>query len=250
MISWRIDLRPKEYFAFLLVLETSVFGVFMSLDLLLFFLFFELELLPMFLLISIWGSGERRHYSALKFVLYTIFGSAFMLVGFLVLGVAADSFDFRDIRDSDLANTVIPLQIVFAFILLAFSVKLPVVPLHPWLPDAHTDAPTAVSVLLAGVLLKMGGYGIIRLVFTLMPDVAADANVNVDANLILTKWITIRGVHNYHPRHLVEALDFVYRNRGVFPFNELVNGRFSLDDLDTAFKQAAERQVLRAAIVP
>ena len=177
MISWRIDLRPKEYFAFLLVLETSVFGVFMSLDLLLFFLFFELELLPMFLLISIWGSGERRHYSALKFVLYTIFGSAFMLIGFLVLGVAADSFDFRDIRDSDLANTVIPLQIVFAFILLAFSVKLPVVPLHTWLPDAHTDAPTAVSVLLAGVLLKMGGYGIIRLVFTLMPDVAADANV-------------------------------------------------------------------------
>ncbi len=179
LISWRVDLRPKEYFAFLLILETSVFGVFMALDLLLFFLFFELELLPMFMLISIWGSGKRRHYSALKFVLYTIFGSAFMLVGFLVLGVSADSFDFRVIRDSDLAAAVIPLQIVFAFILIAFAVKLPVVPLHTWLPDAHTDAPTAVSVLLAGVLLKMGGYGILRLVFTLMPDVAADADLAI-----------------------------------------------------------------------
>jgi NADH-quinone oxidoreductase subunit M len=179
MISWHIDLRPKEYFAYLLILEASVFGVFMALDLLLFFLFFELELIPMFLLISIWGSGKRRNYSALKFVLYTVFGSSFMLVGFLLMGTAADSFDFRDIRDSDLAAAVVPVQMIFAFVMIAFSVKLPVVPLHTWLPDAHTDAPTAVSVLLAGVLLKMGGYGIIRLLFTLMPDVAADADLAI-----------------------------------------------------------------------
>ena len=100
-----------------------------------------------------------------------------MLVGFLVLGAEAGSFDMRDIRDADLSAVVLPLQAVFAFILIGFAVKLPVVPLHTWLPDAHTDAPTAVSVLLAGVLLKMGGYGILRLLFTLMPDVAADADL-------------------------------------------------------------------------
>ena len=177
LISWRIDVRPKEYFVWLLVLETAVFGVFMALDLLLFFLFWEIELVPMFLLISIWGSGARRHYSALKFVLYTVFGSAFMLVGFLSLGVAAGTFDVREIAQADLTQAFLPLSVVFAFILIAFAVKLPVVPLHTWLPDAHTDAPTAVSVLLAGVLLKMGGYGILRLLFTLLPDVAADADL-------------------------------------------------------------------------
>ncbi len=176
LVSWNIDLRPKEYFAWLLVLQTSVLGVFTSLDLIFFFLFWELELIPMFLLISIWGSGNRN-YSALKFVLYTIFGSAFMLVGFLVLGSAADTFDIRELRGSDLSAAILPLQAVFAFILIAFAVKLPVVPLHTWLPDAHTDAPTAVSVLLAGVLLKMGGYGILRLLFTIMPDVGADADL-------------------------------------------------------------------------
>ena len=176
LVSWNIDLRPKEYFAWLLVLQTSVLGVFTSLDLIFFFLFWELELIPMFLLISIWGSGNRN-YSALKFVLYTIFGSAFMLVGFLVLGSAADTFDIRELRESDLSAAILPLQAVFAFILIAFAVKLPVVPLHTWLPDAHTDAPTAVSVLLAGVLLKMGGYGILRLLFTIMPDVGADADL-------------------------------------------------------------------------
>ena len=176
LVSWKIELRPKEYFAWLLVLETSVLGVFSALDLLFFFAFWELELLPMFLLISIWGSGNRN-YSALKFVLYTVFGSAFMLVGFLALGVSAETFDFREIRSVDAAAAFLPAQAIFAFILIAFAVKLPVVPLHTWLPDAHTDAPTAVSVMLAGVLLKMGGYGVLRLLLTIMPDIGADADL-------------------------------------------------------------------------
>ena len=176
LVSWNIDLRPKEYFAWLLVLQTSVLGVFTALDLVFFFLFWELELIPMFLLISTWGSGNRN-YSAMKFVLYTIFGSAFMLAGFLVLGAAADTFDIRQLREADLGAAILPAQAIFSFILIAFAIKLPVFPLHTWLPDAHTDAPTAVSVLLAGVLLKMGGYGILRLLFTLMPEVGADADL-------------------------------------------------------------------------
>ena len=176
LVSWKIDLRPKEYFVWLLVLETSVLGVFTALDLIFFFLFWELELIPMFLLISIWGSGNRN-YSAMKFVLYTVFGSAFMLAGFLVLGSAADTFDIRELRGADLGAAILPAQAIFSFILIAFAIKLPVFPLHTWLPDAHTDAPTAVSVLLAGVLLKMGGYGILRLLFTLMPEVGADADL-------------------------------------------------------------------------
>ena len=169
LISWRIELRPREYFAWLMALETAVMGVFAAQDLILFFLFWELELVPMFLLISIWGTG-RKEYSAMKFVLYTLSGSALMLVGFLVLGFAAGTFDMEELAASDIANPAISLNAVFFLILAAFAIKLPVIPLHTWLPDAHTDAPTAVSVILAGVLLKMGGYGLIRILVGILPE--------------------------------------------------------------------------------
>jgi NADH-quinone oxidoreductase subunit M len=169
LVSWNITLRPREYFAWLLALETSVMGVFAAQDLILFFLFWELELVPMFFLISIWGTG-RKEYSAMKFVLYTLSGSALMLVGFLVLGFAAGSFDMVELSRSDITGTAISINAVFFLIFAAFAVKLPVIPLHTWLPDAHTDAPTAVSVILAGILLKMGGYGLIRILVGILPE--------------------------------------------------------------------------------
>ena len=177
LISWKIELRPKEYYAWLLVLETSLLGVFSSLDLIFFFLFWEIELVPMYFLITVWGSGNRI-YSAWKYVLYTFFGSAFMLVGFLTLGFTAGTFDVRELADlGAIEGAILPAWAIFGLIIVAFLIKMPVVPVHTWLPDAHTDAPTAVSVILAGVLLKMGGYGLLRMSFTIMPDVAKDASL-------------------------------------------------------------------------
>lgn len=177
LVSFSITLRPRAYFASLLILVSSVVGVFIALDVMLFFLFWELELFPMYLLISVWGSG-RKEYSAMKFVLYTIAGSAFLLIGILVLAFAGDTFDIRLLSaEGRIADPVIPLGWVFFFLFVGFAVKLPIVPLHTWLPDAHSDAPTAVSVMLAGVLLKMGGYGLIRMCITMMPEVAQDWDV-------------------------------------------------------------------------
>jgi len=173
LISWKIDLRPREYFAWLLLLETSILGVFCSLDLLLFFLFWEIEVIPMYFLISIWGTG-RKEYSAIKYVIYTLFGSAFMLAGILSLYFATGSLSMVDIAQGGMAmvQSVIPAAAIFWLLIIGFAVKLPVFPLHTWLPDAHTDAPTAVSVVLAGALLKMGGYGMIRVCVSIFPQVA------------------------------------------------------------------------------
>lgn len=176
LVSFSVTMRPRAYYACLMVLSCSVLGVFAALDFMLFFLFWELELFPMYLLISVWGSG-RKEYSATKFVLYTIAGSAFMILGIFVLAFDANTFDIVELGQSDFQDTLIPLGWVFALLFIGFAVKLPIVPLHTWLPDAHSDAPTAVSVMLAGVLLKMGGYGIIRMCVTIMPGVAEDWDV-------------------------------------------------------------------------
>jgi NADH-quinone oxidoreductase subunit M len=173
LISWKVHDRPREFFAWLLLLETSIIGVFASLDLLLFFVMWEIEVIPMYFLISIWGSG-RREYSAIKYVLYTLFGSAFMLAGILSLYFTTGSLNMLDIADKGLGmvQSIMPAAAIFFLLLIGFAVKLPVFPLHTWLPDAHTDAPTAVSVMLAGVLIKMGGYGMIRVCVSMFPGVA------------------------------------------------------------------------------
>src|SRR3954449_10605123 len=171
LVSWNLTLRPKEYFALVLVLETAVAGVFTSLDFFLFFLFWELELAPMFLLIGIWG-GPNRDYAAMKFLIYTVLGGAFLLLGILVLYFQAGIGSF-DMLALSAVNYDLPFQVI-AFLLLAvaFAVKIPIFPFHTWLPDAHVEAPTAISVLLAGVLLKMGGYGLLRVCVSVLPGAA------------------------------------------------------------------------------
>jgi len=175
LASWHITTRVKEYFIWLLLLQTAVMGVFTSLDLLLFFLFWELELLPMYMLIVTWGTG-RKEYSAMKFLIFTIMGSAAMLVAIVAVFISPDvgTFDMTQLLEPgsmlNSANVVLPIGLLFWLFFVAFAIKLPTWPLHTWLPDAHTDAPTAASVMLAGVMLKMGGYGLLRINVGMFPE--------------------------------------------------------------------------------
>ncbi|MGB2591386.1 MAG: NADH-quinone oxidoreductase subunit M [Candidatus Acidiferrum sp.] len=173
LCSWKVEKRVKEFFIMLLLLEVGVVGVFLSLDLFLFFLFWEVMLIPMYFLIGIWGH-ERRIYAAVKFVLYTMAGSILMLVGILWLYNATGTFDLPFIQHQlQSGNLVLPSgteTLLFLAFFVAFAIKVPLFPFHTWLPDAHVEAPTAGSVMLAGVLLKMGTYGMIRFCLPLFPD--------------------------------------------------------------------------------
>jgi NADH-quinone oxidoreductase subunit M len=170
--SWQaIKERLKEYYIFMLLLEVGMIGVFVSLDLVLFYVFWEVMLVPMYFLIGIWG-GERKLYAAIKFFLYTLFGSVIMLVGILVLYSHYHTFDLMEIIAG---GTYLPIALqcwVFLAFFLAFAIKVPMFPFHTWLPDAHVEAPTAGSVILAGVLLKMGTYGFVRFSLPLFPGAA------------------------------------------------------------------------------
>ena len=179
LASWSIAERVKEYFVFMLLLETGMVGVFISLDLFLFYVFWEVMLVPMYFLIGVWG-GERRIYAAMKFVLYTMIGSVLMLVAILAIyfmhGNATQEFTFSypTILASLTSDRLIfaPLTELWLFLafFLAFAIKVPLFPFHTWLPDAHVEAPTAGSVLLAGVLLKMGTYGLLRFSLPFFPN--------------------------------------------------------------------------------
>jgi NADH-quinone oxidoreductase subunit M len=174
LASWSpITERVKEYYVFLLVLQTGMIGAFVSLDSLLFFLFWEVMLVPMYFLIGIWGGG-RRLYSALKFFLFTLVGSVVMLLGILALyfyGHAVTGVYTFDITKFQEMSVPAGLQTwVFLAFFCGFAVKVPMFPLHTWLPDAHTDAPTAGSVILAAVMLKMGTYGFLRFSIPVLPD--------------------------------------------------------------------------------
>jgi NADH-quinone oxidoreductase subunit M len=190
--SWEIKSNLKGFFSLFLLLNTAVIGVFCALDFFLFYIFYELMLLPLYFLIGMWG-GARREYAAIKFFLYTLFGSVFMLLVMIGLYLsvkdpATGNHTFNIIQmmnpanyDGDSIFSVLahktllgmPARTVgFVVLFIAFAIKVPVVPLHTWLPDAHVEAPTPVSIILAGILLKIGGYGIIRVCLGIFPEIA------------------------------------------------------------------------------
>lgn len=168
LISWRsITEKVKEFYLALLFTNIAMVGVFLSLDLLLFYLFWEALLIPMYLIIGIWG-GPRRIYSTLKFFLYTFFGSVFMLVAIIYLFLQYGTFDYTALLGKTFPSHIE--KLLFLGFLIAFAIKVPMWPVHTWLPDAHTEAPTAGSVILAGILIKLGGYGMVRFLLPLFPQ--------------------------------------------------------------------------------
>jgi NADH-quinone oxidoreductase subunit M len=193
--SWTTQKNPKAYFILLLILNTAIIGSFIALDFLLFYLFFEFMLLPMFFLIALWG-GPRREYASIKFFLYTLAGSILILVAMIALyvsvhdpghaGALVHTFNIMNMTSpvNFISNSVLDpnnpwnigsltaRQWTFLFLFVGFAIKLPMVPFHTWLPDAHVEAPTAVSVILAALLLKIGGYGLARIAFPIFPDAA------------------------------------------------------------------------------
>lgn len=163
--------KPKALFALILLLETGMTGTFVALDLVLFFVFWEVVLVPMYFMIGVWG-GPRREYAAVKFFLYTLFGSIFMLLGFLALYINTGTFDMLELRSAGINASAVFQNLVFVGLFLGFAIKVPMWPFHTWLPDAHTEAPTVGSVLLAAIMLKMGTYGFIRIAIPILPDAA------------------------------------------------------------------------------
>lgn len=189
--SWNIDKQVKGYFSLFLLLETGMMGVFVALDFFLFYIFWEVMLLPMYFLIGVWG-GPRREYAAIKFFLYTLVGSVLMLLVMIALYLYSEGNTFNILALANQSIHLGPMKLhgfrvaCWLFLMIGFAIKVPVFPFHTWLPDAHVEAPTAISVILAGILLKMGTYGMLRFCYPIYPDITFE----------LAKWIAIFGMIN------------------------------------------------------
>ncbi|MCC7430254.1 NADH-quinone oxidoreductase subunit M [bacterium] len=175
LAAWKIDKMPKGFFSLFLLLDTGMAGTFAATDFFLFFVFWEVMLLPMYFLIGIWG-GPRKEYAAIKFFLYTLFGSVFMLLVMAAFYIKTGTFDFFELMAKSKEGVFGTFEVggfqfwAYLGLFIGFAIKVPMFPFHTWLPDAHVEAPTSISVILAGVLLKMGTYGILRIIYPILPE--------------------------------------------------------------------------------
>ena len=198
LTSWE-EKKQGAYFSLLILFAGPIFGVFMTTNLLWFFIFWEMTLVPMLFLVGVWG-GERKVYAAIKFFLYTHFASMLMLLGFFLIYRQTGVMDWTMIKEGAIATPVL----VWWFMFIGFAAKLPLFPFHTWLPDAHVEAPSSISVLLAGVLLKMGAYGLIRFVIEMMPNTSHDFSIYmVILGLTTTFFAGMLAIYERHIKKMV-----------------------------------------------
>ena len=223
--SWSLEKKPAAYFSLLIFFSGAIFGVFMSTNLLWFFIFWELTLIPMLFLVGIWGA-EGRIYAAIKFFLYTHVASMLILLAFFMMYKQSGTFDMSLIKESMLSTPILIWWLLF----IGFAVKIPLFPFHTWLPDAHVQAPAPVSALLAGVLLKMGAYGMIRLVLLLLPEASQRyAWVLVTLGLLTLLFAGFMALYETHIKKMV-----AYSSISHMGLIAIAMGALSFDSLSAA----------------
>src|SRR5713101_3691665 len=248
-----IEKRPAQYFAAFLIMEGLMIGVFSALDGLLFYFFWEAMLIPMFLIIGIWG-GPRRVYATIKFFLYTFLGSVFMLTALIYMYVKGGSYSIASLQALPL--TLVEQRWIFLALLLAFAVKVPMFPVHTWLPDAHVEAPTGGSVILAAIMLKMGGYGFLRFSLPVAPDASRELDLLVIAlSLIAVIYIGFVALVQQDMKKLIAYSSIAHMGfvtLGAFVIYEIVRNTGSVQGagmgLDGAMVQMVSHGLISGAL--
>ncbi|HEY0767998.1 MAG TPA: NADH-quinone oxidoreductase subunit M [Steroidobacteraceae bacterium] len=248
-----IETRPAQYYAAFLIMEGLMIGVFSASDALLFYFFWEAMLIPMFLIIGIWG-GPRRVYATIKFFLYTFLGSVFMLAALIYMYVKAGSYSIASLQALPL--TLIEQRWIFVALLLAFAVKVPMFPVHTWLPDAHVEAPTGGSVILAAIMLKMGGYGFLRFSLPIVPDASRELDLLVIAlSLIAVVYIGLVALVQQDMKKLIAYSSIAHMGfvtLGAFVIYEIVRNTGSVQGagmgLDGAMVQMVSHGLISGAL--
>ena len=248
-----IETRPAEYYAAFLIMEGLMIGVFSATDALLFYFFWEAMLIPMFLIIGIWG-GPRRVYATIKFFLYTFLGSVFMLAALIYMYVKGGSYSIASLQTLPLS--LVEQRWIFLALLLAFAVKVPMFPVHTWLPDAHVEAPTGGSVILAAIMLKMGGYGFLRFSLPITPDASRELDLLVIAlSLIAVIYIGFVALVQQDMKKLIAYSSIAHMGfvtLGAFVVYEIVRNTHSLRGagmgLDGAMVQMISHGLVSAAL--
>ena len=252
--GWRvIDTRPAQYYAAFLIMEGLMIGVFSASDALLFYFFWEAMLIPMFLIIGIWG-GPRRVYATIKFFLYTFLGSVFMLTALIYMYVKGGSYSIASLQALPL--TLVEQRWIFLALLLAFAVKVPMFPVHTWLPDAHVEAPTGGSVILAAIMLKMGGYGFLRFSLPVAPDASRELDLLVIAlSLIAVIYIGFVALVQQDMKKLIAYSSIAHMGfvtLGAFVIYEIVRNTGSVQGagmgLDGAMVQMVSHGLISGAL--